>query len=355
MVRPRNRAWSCWARVAACSSLRWFPATSLTAPKPVRLAVAISATSSAATSTSISVVASLRAKARRDARTQGRAACHGSRLGLHRHYGCRLERSVSFSPAHARGRMLDGERKERCNRLKAREWWGARALRHRRDLLLPRQPRHAAALRDALAGVYGVSVAASVPAAGRTDTAIARDLATLSGVSGERFERGLEEFKHAFTALFATRCPPTLDDRLAPGMRELLDQLAARGDRPLLAGHRQLRGGRALKLERAGIGHHFAPGQGGFGSDAESRDELPAIARARAGGYPREQTIVIGDTPLDIACARADFAARAGGPRPARTPAAELAHADAVAADGWSWLRCSGPSSRSSAHEPLCS
>ena len=50
--------------------------------------------------------------------------------------------------------------------------------------------------------------------------------------------------------------------------------------------------------------------QGGFGSDHEDRTELPAIARARAGApgrpYPREDTVVIGDTPLDIACARAD-------------------------------------------------
>ena len=201
-------------------------------------------------------------------------------------------------------------------------------------LLLRASREHAAALRDALAQVYGVSVAAPVPAAGRTDTAIARDLATLAGVSAERFELGLEQFKETCRALFAARCPPSLDDRLAPGMRELLEQLAARGDVrcSLVTGNYEAVA--RLKLERAGIGHHFAPGQGAFGSDAESRNELPAIARARAGGYPREQTIVIGDTPLDIACARADslrVLAVATGPH----PASELAHADAVAADGW--------------------
>ena len=61
-----------------------------------------------------------------------------------------------------------------------------------------------------------------------------------------------------------------------------------------------------LKLNRAGIGHYFEPGHGGFGSDNEDRAALPALARKRAGGYPREQTVVIGDTPRDIACARAD-------------------------------------------------
>ena len=61
-----------------------------------------------------------------------------------------------------------------------------------------------------------------------------------------------------------------------------------------------------LKLARAGIGSWFPEGQGGFGSDAEDREALPPIARERAGGWPRERTVVIGDTPRDIACARAD-------------------------------------------------
>jgi hypothetical protein len=63
---------------------------------------------------------------------------------------------------------------------------------------------------------------------------------------------------------------------------------------------------------------------------------LPAIARARAGdgceAYPRERTVVIGDTPRDIACARADrlrVAAVATGPFAVEA----LADADAVADD----------------------
>ena len=80
-----------------------------------------------------------------------------------------------------------------------------------------------------------------------------------------------------------------------------------------------------LKLRAAGIVRHFAPGQGGFGSDSEDRSDLPPLARERAaagnGGapWPREQTVVIGDTPRDIACARADgvhVVAVATGPTP---------------------------------------
>jgi phosphoglycolate phosphatase-like HAD superfamily hydrolase len=201
-------------------------------------------------------------------------------------------------------------------------------------LLLRSSAEHAAALREALAVVYGVDATQKVHAAGRTDTAIARDLAALGGVDAEAFEAGLEQFRELTAALFAQRCPPSLADRVAPGMGELLEALAARGDVrcSLVTGNYEVIA--RLKLERAGIGHHFPLGQGGFGSDAESRDELPPIARARAGAYPRERTIVVGDTPLDVACARADglrVLAVATGPH----PASELVVADAVAADGW--------------------
>ena len=93
-----------------------------------------------------------------------------------------------------------------------------------------------------------------------------------------------------------------------------------------------------MKLRAAGIGYHFAAGQGGFGSDHESRAELPAIARRRAGRRVRtsrgraRRTLLIGDTPRDIACARADgvrVIAIATGPHPAD----ELTAADAVARD----------------------
>jgi phosphoglycolate phosphatase-like HAD superfamily hydrolase len=90
-----------------------------------------------------------------------------------------------------------------------------------------------------------------------------------------------------------------------------------------------------MKLRRAGIGGFFPSGQGGFGSDHEQRAELPRIARRRAGEgepWPRERTVIIGDTPRDIACARADrvrvIAVATGAYR-----ADELRGADAVARD----------------------
>jgi len=201
-------------------------------------------------------------------------------------------------------------------------------------LLLRSSAEHAAALREALAAIYGARTPQRVAAAGRTDTAIARDLAALAGVDAEHFEAGLAALQAHTGELFAQRCPEDLRERVAPGMAELLAALGRRGgvQCSLLTGNYEAVA--RCKLERAGLGGYFAPGQGAFGSDSEHRDELPPLARRRAGGQPRERTIVIGDTPLDIACARADglrVLAVATGPH----AASELTAADAVAADGW--------------------
>jgi phosphoglycolate phosphatase-like HAD superfamily hydrolase len=64
------------------------------------------------------------------------------------------------------------------------------------------------------------------------------------------------------------------------------------------------------KLDLRGLGGYFPAGQGGFGSDSELRADLVRIARERAGAggraHPREDTVLIGDTPLDVAAASAD-------------------------------------------------
>jgi phosphoglycolate phosphatase len=58
-------------------------------------------------------------------------------------------------------------------------------------------------------------------------------------------------------------------------------------------------------MERVGLAEFFPPGQGVFGREAEDRVELIAIARRRAGNWPRGDTVAVGDTPADISGARA--------------------------------------------------
>ncbi|TMC68128.1 MAG: hypothetical protein E6J13_15290 [Chloroflexi bacterium] len=59
------------------------------------------------------------------------------------------------------------------------------------------------------------------------------------------------------------------------------------------------------RMERIGLAELFPSGQGAFGCEAESRDELIAIARRKAGDWPAERTVAVGDTKNDVAGARA--------------------------------------------------
>jgi phosphoglycolate phosphatase len=195
---------------------------------------------------------------------------------------------------------------------------------------------HRMALSEALRSVHGVEAPLERAVAGRTDGEIARRTLLGAGVSAERIDERAGAVREACGVAYARLCPPDLSGAVLPGVPALLDWLSEReGVRlGLLTGNYEAVA--RLKLARAGIGRYFPARQGAFGSDGEDRAALPAIARRRAGSpghpYPRNETIVIGDTPRDIACARADLlrcVAVACGPYGAE----ELREADAVAAD----------------------
>jgi phosphoglycolate phosphatase-like HAD superfamily hydrolase len=202
-------------------------------------------------------------------------------------------------------------------------------------LLLRASTEHGRALRSAAARVHGLESLDGVAAeyAGRTDAAILRDLLRLAGVEESAIDALASEVRGASAEAFAQLCPDDLSGFVAPGVPEVLGALAARPSefrQALLTGNFEPIA--RLKLERAGLGGYFEAGEGAFGSDSVSRAELPAIARRRAGSWPRPRTVVIGDTPRDIACARADevrVVAVATGP----FDVAALADADAVVDD----------------------
>jgi phosphoglycolate phosphatase-like HAD superfamily hydrolase len=198
---------------------------------------------------------------------------------------------------------------------------------------------HRDALYAGLREVHGVEASragSSLDPAGRTDGEIARILLLGAGVSAQRIDELAARVREEACNAYAGLCPPDLSDRVVPGIPELLGWLSERdGVRlGLVTGNYEPIA--RLKLARAGIGAVFAPGLGGFGSDSEDRAVLPTLARRRAGTrgapHPRDRTLVIGDTPRDIACARADgvrCVAVSTGPY----GRAELIGADAVADD----------------------
>ena len=91
--------------------------------------------------------------------------------------------------------------------------------------------------------------------------------------------------------------------RAAPGAREALARLQEAGHRlALLTGNPEPVA--RARLERLGLGEFFPDGQGAFGCESESRAELIDLARARAGDWPREATVEVGDTAADASSAR---------------------------------------------------
>jgi phosphoglycolate phosphatase len=199
---------------------------------------------------------------------------------------------------------------------------------------------HAAALRKALENVHGIDldeIRTGASVAGRTDGEIARMLLLEAGVSAERIDARAEDVQDECCRLYAGLCPHDLSATVVKGIPSLLETLSTRDDVQLSLVTGNFQPIARIKLKAAGVGHWFAPDQGGFGSDSEDRSMRPPIARRRAGeaagfttSWPREKTIVIGDTPRDIACAHADNVrciAVTTGPHPAE----DLSEADYVA------------------------
>lgn len=178
---------------------------------------------------------------------------------------------------------------------------------------------HAKALRMALHEVHGLgspdgdaSGLPDVRAAGRTDMEIAREMALLCDLPAKRFDRRRGELMTVCLREYVRLAPADLKDRVVAGMTALLGELQRQPGVRLSLVTGNLEGIARIKLDRAGLGGFFAAGQGAFGSDSDDRTDLPELARRRAGAvldgrpYPRQRTVVIGDTDRDIACARAD-------------------------------------------------
>jgi phosphoglycolate phosphatase-like HAD superfamily hydrolase len=173
---------------------------------------------------------------------------------------------------------------------------------------------HQLAMERAAADVFGLRAedgetpVADVEPWGKTDRQILRDVlarAELPAPSSDAVARWEQATCEAYTALEVRE--ETSDELAATAAT--LDRLRAAGHRlALVTGNLEPIARRKLALR--GLGDYFPPGQGGFGSDAELRPELVPIARARAGSngspHPRDETVLIGDTPLDVAAASAD-------------------------------------------------
>jgi phosphoglycolate phosphatase-like HAD superfamily hydrolase len=141
-----------------------------------------------------------------------------------------------------------------------------------------------------------------IEVAGRTDTSIAHQLFARHG--RELTPTAVTEF----TDLYLARLLPVTKGSLLPGIIPLLEALRARPDCVLALLTGNLVRGAELKLAHYGIWHFFE--FGAYADDHHDRNALGPVARARAFDkhghtFPAERIFILGDTPHDIACARA--------------------------------------------------
>jgi phosphoglycolate phosphatase-like HAD superfamily hydrolase len=162
-----------------------------------------------------------------------------------------------------------------------------------------------AAMELALASCFGVPAdSGTVPYAGRTDRSIVRDLFRLHQV--EDTPTHFQQFVSAYLGHLPD-CLHRHQGRVLPGIMELLDRLAQHDQVAvgLLTGN--MRRGAHVKLSHFGLGDRFA--FGGFGDDHWERDDVARAAFATVceqhGEVAPDRVWVIGDTPLDVQCARA--------------------------------------------------
>ena len=153
-----------------------------------------------------------------------------------------------------------------------------------------------------------------MPMAGRTDSWILADAAAAHGISESP---ALARFPDIYLEHLTTEIekPGASRKAIMPGVRDLLDALSAQPDAYLALLTGNYEAAARIKLEHFDLWRYFSCGA--FGDAAPDRNRLlpRVVARvAECGGptFAAADAIVIGDTPLDIACA-AHSAARSIG------------------------------------------
>jgi phosphoglycolate phosphatase len=172
-------------------------------------------------------------------------------------------------------------------------------------LFLTHDPLAGQALRETLSERFGVELPADaldrVDHEGQTSLRIGRLVLRDAGVDPPELGPWCDEFAGRYLELLAEA--DTSGWQAAPGAEGALARLQDAGHRlALLTGNPEPMA--RARVERLGLARFFPAGQGAFGCESESRAELIAHARARAGDWPAERTVEVGDTAVDASSAR---------------------------------------------------
>lgn len=180
--------------------------------------------------------------------------------------------------------------------------------------------------------MFGRQLPRVAPKAGRTDRAITLDTLALAGVPDPHAH--VDGFLAALAGQVAAvdGADRRTDVRPMAGASAAIAALAGAGLRQsVLTGN--IRPLAALKIGAAGLGEHLDLAVGAYGDAHEERAELVPVARLAAARAYRADfagpaTVLVGDTPLDVAAALAT-GARAVAVATGSYSAADLATAGA--------------------------
>jgi len=143
---------------------------------------------------------------------------------------------------------------------------------------------------------------------GKTDTRIVFEVLEGAGLPRDRVKERLDEFFEEYARGLVAEIGDGRDVVTLPGIAPLVHRLGQADGLllGLLTGN--IEEGARIKLAPTGLWPYFLVGA--FGSDHPDRRRLPSLAARRAQArvghaFRPEEVLVVGDTPLDIECARA--------------------------------------------------
>ena len=165
------------------------------------------------------------------------------------------------------------------------------------------------ALSRALEQIYGTAGAVDgYDFRGRTDPRIVLDLMCGAGLAPDAVNAAMSDCFEAYARALAEEIGDGGRVRVLPGVAELVDRLAGTPSVTLGLVTGNIEQGARIKLLPTGLWPRFRTGA--YGSDHADRRELPGLAARRAHAltghaFRAADVLVLGDTPLDIECARA--------------------------------------------------
>jgi phosphoglycolate phosphatase len=164
-----------------------------------------------------------------------------------------------------------------------------------------------AAFARALEEIYGTAgTIERYDFRGRTDLRTVHDLMTEAGLDVEQIRARVDDFFRVYARELTRIIGDGSRIQVLPGVADVVRRLGVRPDAVvgLLTGN--VEAGARIKLEPTGLWPFFRVAA--YGGDDADRRRLPAIARQRARALGHEfafdRITIIGDTPLDIECAR---------------------------------------------------